>query len=628
LASIKRGLRVSVGINEVRAIVDNLAKKGVAYAVGLYPYIYSLDYEYGNVRRTLEPAFGASVAERVWSEIAEALKGVDKYAKVRVEGREEYLRDYLQRHILKEEVSSLIVDEIKRRLSQVPEVDKRILSVACAIVDKSYPEGYPAFSVHSRPEGFLEVSSSDGEYFSRVTSSLLDVEGLDVRALFCKYLLGFESDWSSRRHSYFELKIYPFAVSFVKALATEASNYIKVPTKHGIKPNLRDLYVKGDLLKLSIVDHALSTTEGSWFLESFFGRPYDVLRDEAAIDGIIGKGFVNPLIYEHVKEAVRSLHLEALDGLAASFTKPFERIGYVVSRVENLYTLTKALARPIHMWLFPWPRAAYIPSMGALEAIGVVVVQGLPSQSILQWLQQNHGGALWLFVWGRKAVVASNTYRDKDHRELLNFLKRSFSIEFLGPAPERPELSKPTEAALLELPTHVIKYINIARDPLEGVVAGTLEALGFSVKVDHKVTGKAGEVEVDVWGEKVVGGARFVAYASCKNWDNPVDVGIVREELGRVLQMLLMPHVRILVAPRFTEAAEREAVADGFVVMEVEERASKESAERVYRRVYDKLNGLFAGVAPKWMQNLAERVKKVADEIRRIGDELERAGRP
>jgi hypothetical protein len=55
----------------------------------------------------------------------------------------------------------------------------------------------------------------------------------------------------------------------------------------------------------------------------------------------------------------------------------------------------------------------------------------------------------------------------------------------------------------------------------------------------------------------------------------------------------------MLVAPAFTYSAEREAVADDFLVMEVGERASRENAGNVYAKVYEELNKLFAGVAPR-----------------------------
>jgi hypothetical protein len=39
--------------------------------------------------------------------------------------------------------------------------------------------------------------------------------------------------------------------------------------------------------------------------------------------------------------------------------------------------------------------------------------------------------------------------------------------------------------------------------------------------------------------------------------------------------MPLIPHLRMLVAPAFTDSAEKETVADGFLIVEVGERAPK-----------------------------------------------------
>jgi hypothetical protein len=164
-----------------------------------------------------------------------------------------------------------------------------------------------------------------------------------------------------------------------------------------------------------------------------------------------------------------------------------------------------------------------------------------------------------------------------------------------------------------------------AKDLLEDVVAEALESLGFNVRVDLRVQGRAGEVEVDVWGEKLVGDTRFAVYASCKNWDNPVDVGTVREEFGRVLQMMLIPHARILVAPYFTDPARREAVADGFMVVEVGEKAHDGNVDKIYSRVYYKLDRLFTGVAPRRLQELAEKVRELAERARRIAEEARRS---
>jgi len=120
--------------------------------------------------------------------------------------------------------------------------------------------------------------------------------------------------------------------------------------------------------------------------------------------------------------------------------------------------------------------------------------------------------------------VAPNTYRREDHYELLNILRNYFALEVIGPAPKELEsLLTPAKSVVIEVakapskPVQVVKRFG-ARDPLEDVVASTLEVLGLSVKVNHKIVSRAGtEVEVDVWAEKAVGDMRFAIYASCKN---------------------------------------------------------------------------------------------------------------
>jgi hypothetical protein len=624
-----------VNADEVRVIVDELARKGPAHVIGLLVYTYSLDeYEYTNVVWTLEPAFGREIADEVCSRIRGSLGGVYKYSKVKVEGKEEYLKDYLTKYLLKryltrdarDEVTIKVVEEYSKRYSKLlgggDEVlaDRKTLSIACAVIqafkDRDYPKNYPGLSVHTDSMGFVRVGSTDMDHFSSVVSSVLGLREFDVRKLFCKYLLGFIDEWSSRRHTYYNLVIYPFAIPIIERLASEVSKYVKVFTKAEVESIIRRLYEGGDLLKLSVIDAALSNVEWPWFLESFFGKPREILRGEAEIHGLISRGLVNPLVYDYVKETLRSLYLEALDKLIAPFIEPFKEIGYEVGRFENLVALTKPLAKPIGVLFYPWPKEPYIPY--GPETVKVVVIQGTPSQPILKYLEERHGGALWLFIKGREIVPALNTYKSEVHSELLKILSKSFRIMFLEQVPEPGKV-----------PANVVKWIDRAKDVLEGVVAEALENFGFSVEVDRRVksprTGT--EIEIDVWGEKVVEDFKIIAYASCKNWDRPVEVGVVREEFGRLFQMPLIPHLRMLVAPAFTDSAEKEAVADGFLVVEVGKRASREDVDEIYAKVYEKLNKLFAGVAPKWMQELAKRVRTLADEIKKIGEELERAGR-
>lgn len=211
--------------DEVRAIADELARRGPAHVIGLLVYAYSLaDYGYANVVRTLEPAFGREIADEVCSRIHESLKNFEMYWRVKVEGKEEHLKDYLTKYLLKryltrdarDEMTIKVVGECDKRYSKLlgggDEVlaDKRALSIACAVIQAfkdREDSSYPGFSVYTESMGFVRVSSSDMEWFSRVVSLVLELEKFDVRDLFCKYLLGFVHDWCSRKHCYYNLLV-------------------------------------------------------------------------------------------------------------------------------------------------------------------------------------------------------------------------------------------------------------------------------------------------------------------------------------------------------------------------------------------------------------------------------------
>ncbi len=164
-----------------------------------------------------------------------------------------------------------------------------------------------------------------------------------------------------------------------------------------------------------------------------------------------------------------------------------------------------------------------------------------------------------------------------------------------------------------------------SREVLESIVAYALSSLGFNVRVDARLPSRTGSfIEVDVWGEKRVGDARFTVYVSCKNWDRDVDRSVVDEEYGRTNNLREIPHLRILVARRLTDPARETAIADGFIVIELGEKASAETAEDIYRLVYLKLRELFIGIAPPDLQKLALEVKDIAENLRKIAESLER----
>jgi len=145
-----------------------------------------------------------------------------------------------------------------------------------------------------------------------------------------------------------------------------------------------------------------------------------------------------------------------------------------------------------------------------------------------------------------------------------------------------------------------------SREVLESIVAETLKALGFSTRTNSKLPAKGGDVEVDVWATKSVGAAQFRVYVSCKNWDRDVDRQVVDQELGRVLQLHQLPHLRILVVRSITEPARRAAFDNGFFVVELREKASAGNAQEMYGIVLRKLREIFIGIAPDSVGSVVE----------------------
>jgi len=422
--SAQSATSTSIDIKRVKEIVDSLVRRGVAYAVGLHTFLCR-PYD-PQIWGTLKPAFGESVARDVSSEIYNAFKGIDMHAKVKVEGVEVELRDYLRRYIFGEHVSKMILEEVEKRFNQMPEGERRVLSIACAIINAVKGKDYPAFSVRES-EGYLSLYSFDREYFSEVVSSVLGFEVPDPRFLFYKYLLGFQCDWAFHQHVRFDLKIYPFVEAYIKKLASEAQRYIRVFNRHEVEEELNELYKKGDLLRLSVIDRMVCskpTWESLNFLSYFKGVRYEDLCRWAKVEGIISDCFVNPLVYDYVKDAMKILHDKALSELVESFRMVFEREGYESVCVNECCTFTKALSKPVYMCFSPWPKEISVPYVP--EGVRVVVVQGVPAQSILKYLQERRREELWVFVEESRIFIAPNTYKAEDHQEIVRTLSNNF----------------------------------------------------------------------------------------------------------------------------------------------------------------------------------------------------------
>jgi hypothetical protein len=421
----------SVDIENIKSRIDDIAKRGIAHIIGLYVFLASSsDYEYRNVRDTLEPAFGKNVADKVYSQIKGAFKDIDKYARVKIEDEEIWLKDYLKKHII-ERYSKIIFEEVEKRFYQMSEEDKRILSVASAIVNAIKDKEYPNLIVKRYEDGLITIYSSDFESFTYIVSSTSDFDISNIRTFFYKYLLGYQSDSASSRHDYYELKIYPFAEPYIEKLASEVANYIRIPDKQEIRSKLEELYRKGDFLKLSVIESAVNRT-GLRFISYFFGIPYEQITETVKIEGIINKGFVNPLVYDYVEEAIDVLYEEALKELMDMFKSIFEKEGYTSYCRRECCTFTKPLEKPIHLCFLPWPKEYSL--RGAEEiSIKAVVIRGLPSQLLFQHLEYYEWGQrfAWLFLdmENRRIIVPLDAQRKEIYSELEKILSKYFAIE-------------------------------------------------------------------------------------------------------------------------------------------------------------------------------------------------------
>jgi len=168
------------------------------------------------------------------------------------------------------------------------------------------------------------------------------------------------------------------------------------------------------------------------------------------------------------------------------------------------------------------------------------------------------------------------------------------------------------------VPENKFTGIKLSREVLESIVAEALKALGFTTHINVKLPAKGGEIEVDVWAVKNVGGAQFRIYVSCKNWNRDVDRTVVDQEFGRVLQLYQSPHLRILVVRSLTEPAKKAAFDDGFFVIELGEKASTENAQEVYSIIYGRLKEMFIGITPNKIIKVVERLRDALKELEEL----------
>jgi len=635
-------------MDRVMKMVDEVARRSLAHAIGLFVYFKSYSEDaYKNTISTLREGFGEKVANEVYDEIPPFLKGLNRYTQIVVENTKRYLGDYIADYVYHKYVAPLVYDEVRKRLANSLEEDKRYLVIMSGIIllrTMNEEIGYP---IHISDK--LCISYSDEEYLDKAVASVVNKEVIGIRRLFLKYLLGYLNDSSSRRHNYYRLCIYQDTYKVIEELGREVKKYINVLDDSQIQYSIERLIKENAYTKISVLDMLIDTYPGSdlfreeiYYLSSLFGLPHDILCRETNIEGILWNCNINPFIYAKTRKMMKELWKKSLKDFMEELLKDMIKGGFKASCDDEKCIFTKEASRPILFVMFPWPRRPRLWLYQIPRGTSIVFIsRGAPLSSIVEWLNRLISsdylglfkGILWLYKQDNKIYVASNTYDHNLHSEILRILSATNKIVFLGQPPEEAlKIVQQFATAESAFATRTIQEVEIryvekgssftglkpTKEILESIVAKALEDIGFRVLSNVQLPAKGGAIEVDVWGVKDVDGMQFRVYVSCKNWDKEVDRQIIDHEYGRVQQLINMPHLRIIVAKRLSESARKAALDDGFLVIELGEKASTNNAQEIYEVVSRKLRNVFIGIAPQKLRDLAERLKNLAKEIEEI----------
>lgn len=500
----------TTNISRLKALLDNLVERGIAYVVALNacfaPEVYCTSIEdcRDTIVNALRLALGDDLANKMYSEISQALKaeGLDNFrTKIKVGDKEISVEDFIRSYLLEERVLKLALEEIKNIISQISENEKKALVLASAVIFSLLNrDQYPLLRVYKNNEGYIVVHSLVEEFFSQIVSSILGVN-INIRDLFCKYLLGFTHDRlvdlstippsmiSEAPPDEFMLVIYPFAVEYLKQLASEASKYIYIPNKFDVMSKLKELYTKEEYLKLGIIheiilsrdideleellealvyyseyveaeelnDYLVLRSDELFVLEKLCDELYNDAREIVVKITVMGwnRCCINPLVYDHVKESIESLYNEALSKLVEQFRTIFEKAGYSARCINELCILTRGESKPIYIWLSPWPTTfekigEYYRDKEALEGSPIAIVQGTPSRTIFKMMKKRIVEKLGDSLIGRitpfekhiKGYIESllflknnDMFSSRDiydrYKELFTILGKHFSIKFI-----------------------------------------------------------------------------------------------------------------------------------------------------------------------------------------------------
>ncbi len=470
--------------------IYNLASVDLAHAIGLFTYLYVYyqnfesfflparhrdvfveDFhvvnEYLSDARsdamlTLLVAFGNATAQKVMGDINPVLNEIENEPSLLLKDSIEETREYLSnivKHIYESYIKPHVRKEALRRLASISEGDRKLLSVASAVIVKIYlylPPP-PPFSNYGGPGIIVLVDD-----LPDLVSAALGSEVGNVEQLFYKTLLGvslyvhtsLEEDQPEAPPFMRYLLIFSDLLDVVQSLADRAAGLLKVPKEEEVKSVLQNLFKDKVKLKASVLNSLLN--DGNLKFLSYFygyGPTTEILCKDANVEGLVWNCKVNPFVYEYLRNDFSSIKSSELLRVSEKIAEVLDRAGYkVIERYEGVYIFVRDNAR-MHVCVIPevvaanvLPHASKLPrSCHRADRIEVVVEAVVPNDSSssqyasnMAALIKDRRNALWTFLdeETNTLYVLAPTYRRKEHLEVLKALATSFNVKFLGKAPE------------------------------------------------------------------------------------------------------------------------------------------------------------------------------------------------
>lgn len=457
------------------------------------------------------------------------------------------------------------LEEITReRINKCSEFDRKILK---------YAASYILAKMEQKGEKFELLSRNVDELYHTVIALLKEnVEREYIDKLLASTGLAFRSKHPSA--GLYCIIIPPYSTNLIKNLASKAEG--EIPSYKRILETFKNLSPSQiAVLTERLYGHAYKFKE---IFKAIYGIDSGNLRINMIIDGIYYKGHLNYIIKEALTKALTELVNEYCNKLY-NYLKKLRDYKVVIdwySEDECFYcklSLNKPGAHQVNVIVMPFPYTSFrsLPENTVLVFEGPIANPSIFRNVVIVGMERNFNGV---------KVIIDNA-------------GRAWSKDAI-------KIFKSTKVLLRRSSARKIIQAKPSREVLESIVALVLSELGFSTRVNYQAPSRSGKlIEVDVWAEKRTEHFIFTVYVSCKNWNKEVDSRVVHQEVGRIANLLRVPNLKVLVARKFTEPAKREALASGFVILELGEKVNDENAVEIYEAIHETLSNLFASIASR-----------------------------